>query len=205
MSRLSSSSRARCEYFVKLSSPTGRWRNFQSTGTGGRSFLNSMGHKKAVSRFNRWPASAGFELGFGAGFFAAAMPDPPPPRRAFSFAFWRSLRIRRSSYGSQKRGVDGEDATGLGRGEFSMKKVGAHPRPRGGDRGGATPSTPLARGSDRTSHFDAPQSPAASRRKRARDPSRSAPRPPPSFPARTATEVRVGDLSLLIFLASRMV
>jgi hypothetical protein len=100
--------------------------------------LNSMGHKKAVSRFNRWPASAGFELGFGAGFFAAPVPDPPPPRRAFSFAFWRSLRIRRSSYGSQKRGVDGEDATGLGRGEFGRgeKSWRASAPPRGRSGGG---------------------------------------------------------------------
>mmetsp|Transcript_8906 Transcript_8906/g.37692 ORF Transcript_8906/g.37692 Transcript_8906/m.37692 type:complete len:203 (-) Transcript_8906:195-803(-) len=49
-----SSSRSKCEYLVNESRDTGTRRNFQSTGTGGRSFLNSIGHKNAVCRFNRF-------------------------------------------------------------------------------------------------------------------------------------------------------
>ena len=92
---LRSSSRSKCEYSVNESVATGTRRNFQSTGTGGRSFLNSIGHKNAVCRFNRFSGRADPFSGLPEGFFAA---DPLDfPRRAFSLAFWRSLRMRRSS------------------------------------------------------------------------------------------------------------
>ena len=64
-----------------------------------------MGHRNVVRRFRRFSGGPDDE-----GFLALGLAslDPlPPPRRAFSFAFCRSLRIRRSSFGSGGRGRKG--------------------------------------------------------------------------------------------------
>ena len=150
-----------------------------------------------MSRFNRFSASADDELGFGAGFFAAAMPDPPPPRRAFSFAFWRSLRIRRSSYGSQKRGVDGEDATGLGRRGANRvrEEVGGARRAPEGEIGGGgrPPRRSRAEAIEQfATHLSLPPPPGGSGRVIHRGRRRDLRHP---FPRGAAIEVRVGDLT----------